>query len=165
MDTFTTVTFDREEREVFGRANVHLTLAFPGAGQPQQRGSKDDSPDIRARIVYQLGVDRKIGDLQTLERCRDVYAALLAKAEDDLARWSGERDRVKALIDSGTPAPTGGGVPIIADPVQAADVLVEARTMQIKHARAALELIEQALQQIPQREVVAAWAAAAEAGV
>jgi hypothetical protein len=160
MNTFTTVMFSREEREVFGRANVHLTLAFPGAGQANSRGGKADreDPNQRARIVYTLGIDHKIGDRAGLERARAVYKALLDKARTDIVFWTAERDRVVSSRSerSETSDETEGPGPIVADPVQACEVLIEARTMQIGHARDALDLVDRALRLIPDHERVPA---------
>lgn len=145
MDTHTTITFDRLEQQTLGRANVHLTLAFPKAGKVMKGTAAEGSADEQARLVYRLGADKTIGTRDNIAKSIEIYEALLAKAERDVTHWQAEADRLRGIVQPDEQA----HVVIIPDPVRTAEMLVEIRQGQIRDVQRAIELLTWALEQFP----------------
>lgn len=137
MDTRRIIIFDREERTVLARANVHLGIAFSGA---ELDG---------VRVVRRLAVrDPQVGTLANLRAAEEAYHKLLTVTHSEAIYWAAQHRRISGLTDSGT-APQVTEWAIIADPKQAAALLAETRALQVIEIEAALHLVRAGLAILP----------------
>lgn len=133
MITETWVTFDRTEKRLFSTVMASLGVGFPEMPYPES--------DHRAGLVKALNRLAQDGtglDHSALSRASEALQVQIEQcaAEADEAFWLNH-------LPVGAP---GGG--LIADPDQMRNVLVQARGQQLADARAALDLVTEALSRV-----------------
>ncbi len=163
MYVATTVVFDRDDRRILQRANIHLRIGFPEIGEAR------NAPGYRAatspRIVIGLSQgDKHTGTPRGLLTAVETYNTLERRCIEDSEFWSLERERVLAKIEAGETGrgvvadmQRSGGIGLVADPVRACQYLVDIRKAQALDAAAARELVREALALVPAAELAAAY--------
>lgn len=115
METVKSVIFDREERQAFREAALAQHVGDPRGEResgPFTGLIRDASPVSEARLVKVQG----------------ILDEILAAVVDERDLWVRARASLKKAIEENPePKSNGGGVAIIADPLQGANVIIEAR--------------------------------------